>query len=262
MLPKVKHTITEAAWQAAFAGIEQTVSKAEIDNAIDRALVEIGQVCKGKRCAIAWSGGKDSIALEWITRQAGIEKGIMALSNLEFNAFLDWLVIHQPPYLDIMTSSFDATMFVSRPEYLFPDNSDVLGKWYGMHQHRIQKEYAHAHKLDLMIMGRRKADSNYTGRGSNLYTNKDGTIYNPLADWSHEYIFAVLHYYQLPLPPTYRFPRGFKQGTGPWAWRNRLQSLLHSWNEIYVIEPAIVHQYAEIIPSAREYLSVKDNMTF
>lgn len=61
--------------------------------------------------AVSFSGGKDSIALEWITRQCGIEQGILALSNLEFNAFMDWMVTNQPPYLDIVANTFPLSMF-------------------------------------------------------------------------------------------------------------------------------------------------------
>jgi 3'-phosphoadenosine 5'-phosphosulfate sulfotransferase (PAPS reductase)/FAD synthetase len=43
--------------------------------------------------------------------------------------------------------------------------------------------------------------------------------YSPMRAWSHELVFAFVHYYGLALPPIYEWEEGFKAGTHPWPAR-------------------------------------------
>ena len=77
-------------------------------------------------------------------------------------------------------------------------------------QHRGQAIYYKEHQLDMIMLGRRKADGNYVGKGSNIYTDSKGvTRYSPLSDWTHEEILAFIHYYKIPLPPFYEWSNGY-----------------------------------------------------
>lgn len=121
-------------------------------------------------------------------------------------------------------------------------------------QHRAQRIYSKTHGLDLIILGRR-ADGNYVGRGSNIYTDGKGvTRFSPLADWTHEQILAFIHYNQLPVPPIYSWPNGYLCGTHPWPARQWTGSVENGWREVYGIDPSIVIGAAEKIDSARAFL--------
>lgn len=71
-----KKKVTNEQWKALFRNIGNIVSKAEIDNAIDICVEELKAASKGKRVGFAWSGGKDSIALYFLCKEAGIINGV------------------------------------------------------------------------------------------------------------------------------------------------------------------------------------------
>lgn len=58
-----KQRIKNSEWIEALAGIEQKVSKKELDQLVSRTVKEIKKKTKGKKAAYAWSGGKDSLVL-------------------------------------------------------------------------------------------------------------------------------------------------------------------------------------------------------
>lgn len=102
------------------------------------------------------------------------------------------------------------------PRNAVPQDSKTAAQWFSIVQHRAQRLYFKAHKLDSIILGRRRADGNYVGRKSNIYTDVKGiTRFSPLSDWSHEHILAFIHYHQLPLPPIYGWANGYLCGTHP-----------------------------------------------
>ena len=108
-----------------------------------------------------------------------------------------------------------------------------------------------------MLLGRRKADGNYVGKGDNIYTNGQGiTRYSPLSDWSHEQILAFIHYYNVALPPFYEWKNGYYCGTHPWAARQRTCSIENGWKEVYQIDSSIVIEAAEYIQSAKDFLKI------
>lgn len=60
---KSKHHCTDADWRYAVSHIEELISKQEVDASIARTAREIREAVEGKRVAVAWSGGKDSIVV-------------------------------------------------------------------------------------------------------------------------------------------------------------------------------------------------------
>lgn len=135
------------------------------------------------------------------------------------------------------------------------DSVERLLKRLDIVQHRAQREYFKAHELDVIILGRRRADGNYVGRNSNIYTDGKGvTRFSPLAAWKHEHILAYIHYHQLPLPPIYGWKNGYLCGTHPWPARQWTGSIENGWREVYDIDPGIVLAAAEKIDSARAFL--------
>ena len=100
-------------------------------------------------------------------------------------------------------------------------------------QHRAQREYFKAHELDVIILGRRRADGNYVGRNSNIYTDGKGvTRFSPIYGWKNGYLC----------------------GTHPWPARQWTGSIENGWREVYDIDPGIVLAAAEKIDSARAFL--------
>lgn len=251
---KKKQSQRNEDWLETLQNIENIVSKQEIDYLIDKTIEEIKKKTKGKKVAFAWSGGKDSLVLQLVSENAGVNECVFVMNNLEYPAFLRWVTDHMPHQLEVINTGQDLKWLSQNLDMLFPQDANTAAKWFRIVQHRGQEIYYKRHGLDMILLGRRKADGNYTG-ADGVYTNRKGiTRYSPLKDWRHEDILAAIHYYHLPMPPIYGWPNGFKVGTGCWPARQYTGSIRNGWREVYTIDPTIVHEAAELILSAREFL--------
>ena len=250
-----KQRIKNSEWIEALADIEQKVSKKELDQLVSRTIKEIKKKAKGKKAAYAWSGGKDSLVLGEICRQAGIIPCVLVICNLEYKAFIEWVEAHKPPELSIINTGQDISWLAAHPQMLFPQDSKTAAQWFHIVQHRGQAKYYKAEQLDMLLLGRRRADGNYVGKGDNIYTNGQGvTRYSPLSDWTHEQILAYIHYYHLEMPPIYGWKNGYLCGTHPWPARQWTGDIENAWSEIYEIDSSIVAEAAGHIQSAKDYL--------
>lgn len=250
-----KQRIKNSDWMRTVEQIEQIISKSDIDDLVEKTADEIRRKTSGKKAAFAWSGGKDSIVLQKICYMAGIEECVLVICDLEYKAFLQWVTDHMPPFLTVIDTGQDMKWLAKHPNMLFPQDSKTAAQWFHIVQHRGQEKYYKENNLDIMLLGRRKADGNYVGKGDNIYTNGMGiTRYSPISDWSHEQILAFIHYYNEELPPFYGWKNGYYCGTHPWPARQWTGSVENGWKEIYEIDSSIVKEAADFIPSAREFL--------
>lgn len=245
-------------WIAAFENIEQSVSRKDLDHLVDKTVKEIKKKTKGKKAAYAWSGGKDSLVLGDICKRVGITSCVLVISNLEYETFIEWVKAHKPSGLAIINTGQDMKWLAAHPQMLFPQDSKIAAQWFHIVQHRGQAKYYKDNELDMMLLGRRRADGNYVGKGDNIYTNGQGiTRYSPLSEWTHEQVLAYIHYYNLDMPPIYKWKNGYLCGTHPWPARQWTGSIENAWAEIYEIEKPIVIEAADYFPSAKEFLKTR-----
>ena len=250
-----KQSIRNSDWLKALSSIETSVPRSRIEALTAQAVADIKHTCAGKRAAYAWSGGKDSIALGHICELAGIKDCVLVICELEYKAFTDWVKANAPERLEIVNTGQNLEWLSKNLQMLFPQDGATAAKWFHIVQHRGQAIYYKRHKLDVICLGRRKADGNYVGRGSNIYTNAEGvTRYSPIADWTHEEVLAYIHYNNLPIPPIYGWKNGYLCGTHEWAARQWTGSIENGWREVYEIDKSIVIDAARLIPSAAEFL--------
>ena len=140
------------------------------------------------------------------------------------------------------------------PDMLFPDKSNKAAQWFHIVQHRGQARYYKEHQLEILLLGRRKADGNYVGK-DNIYTNSAGiTRYSPLAEWRHEDILAYIHYYDVKLPPIYDWEKGYLCGTHPWPARQYMETEQQGWKEVYDFDKTIVENAAQHFDGAADFL--------
>lgn len=242
-------------WLKAVEEIENLISKEELDEMVSAAVDDIRQETAGKKAAYAWSGGKDSLVLAEICRMAGIMDCMLAVCDLEYPAFMDWIEANKPDGLKIINTGQNLEWLANHPEMLFPRDSQMAARWFSIVQHRAQAKYYKAHDLDMILLGRRRADGNFCGRGSNIYTDGKGvTRYSPLAAWKHEAVLGFIHYFQVPVPPIYSWPNGYLCGTHPWPARQWTGSESLGWAEVYRIAPDVVQEAAAYFPEADKYL--------
>ena len=250
-----KQRVKNSDWIDAAAKAKQAINKKDLDRLVDKTMREMKKKTKGMRAAYAWSGGKDSLVLGEICRMAGITHCVLVVCNLEYPAFMEWVEANEPPELSIINTGQDIEWLAAHPEMLFPQDSKTAAKWFQIVQHRGQAKYYKEKQLDIMLLGRRRADGNYVGRGDNIYTNRQGlTRYSPISDWTHEQVLAYIHYYNLEMPPFYGWENGYLCGTHPWPARQWTGSKENAWKEICEIDRSIVEAAAGHIQGAKDLL--------
>lgn len=250
-----KQSISNDAWLEAVATIESTVSRSELDDLTAATIADIQDTVSGKKAAYAWSAGKDSIVLGHICEAAGVKDGMIGVCDLEYPAFSAWIDANRPDGCEVINTHQDLDWLSKHQEMLFPKDSSAAGRWFSIVQHRAQRIYFKSHQLDIIILGRRRADGNFVGRGTNTYTDGKGvTRFSPLAAWSNEHVLAYIHYHKLPLPPIYGWKNGYLCGTHPWPARQWTGGIENGWREVYEIDPSIVIGAAEKLESARAFL--------
>ena len=249
-----KKSTTNEEWKKVFQNIENYISKEEVDEYVKIKVDEIKKAIKGKKCAIAWSGGKDSLAVERLANMAGITKGVFVHTDVEYPAFMQWVSENKSKDIQAVNSGHSIEWIKNNQQFLFPKTTALHSRWYGIVQQATVRKYYKQNNLDLILYGRRRADGNYVPKP--IYTNGKGiTIYNCIAEWPHELLFGFLHYYKIPLPPIYDWENGFVEGTHSWTARNPAdKSDMTAWAEIYRIDPNIVINAANHFDSAKQFL--------
>lgn len=232
------------------------VSKREVDLLVERTVEQIHRTYPSGNVAYCWSGGKDSIALEYICREAGIESCVLVLTNLEYPKFLSWVTDHMPPGLVIVNNGWDMDWLVKHQDWIFPQDSATASKWYAGVQWKGQDQFFFEHGVEALLMGRRLKDGNRCGDARGISKKKNGVVrYAPIREWTHEQIFALIRYYNLDLPPIYDWPRGFRVGSGPWPARRWCDGVEMGWQETWTINPDLVRQsYEAGIASAVQFM--------
>lgn len=252
-----KQSINNDEWLKAIQNIEKTVSKKDLDLLVNKTIKEIKAKTKGKKAAYAWSAGKDSIVLGDICKKAGITECFIGVCDLEYPAFMQWIKENKPQNCTMINTGQNLEWLSKHQDMLFPIDSSKAAQWFSIVQHRAQKKYFKDNELSIILLGRRKADGNFVGRGNNIYTDRNGvTRYSPLSEWKHEDILAYLHYYNMPLPPIYDWKNGYLCGTHPWPARQWTGTIENGWQEVYDIDKSIVINAADKIESAKRFLEV------
>lgn len=238
--------------------IETIISKWEVDNRIDKTLWKMQEVLGGQvRYGSAWSGGKDSVVVDFMLRRLGKEfpSCIGMTHDLEYPEFMQYVTNNMPHDLKVYNSGHTLKWLSENLHMLFPKDSNIAKQWFINIQHKAQNTFWKDKNLDVLITGRRNKDSNYCGKNG-IYKNKGTQVvrYSPIYDWSHEETLGVMHYYNLPVAPFYNWINGWVVGSGCWAARQWTGSIEKGWQEVYSIDPNVVKEAATLIPSAEEYV--------
>lgn len=235
---------------------KRTITYRQITDKANRTADQITRFCAGKTAAFAWSGGKDSVVLGHVAGLCGISDCVLGITDLEYPAFLAWVTANMPARLEVHNVGLDLDWLAANERMLFPQDSAIAAAWFAKVQHAAQAKYYKQHKLDVLLVGRRRSDGNFVGRaGQDWYECGGITRYSPIADWSHADVFALIDHYNLPLPPFYQWPRGYRCGTHAWAARQWCKGIQHGWHEVNAIDPSVVRFAATRLRSAADYLS-------
>ena len=221
----------------------------------EQARERIKRNMKGEKVAVSWSGGKDSIVLEHICRDLGIEKNVWVRCNLEYQQVAGWIKENAPKGLEIVNTGQDLQWLAENKHMLFPQHAEIASVWFKQVQNEGQRRYFKKSDIDMFLVGRRKIDGNDPGK-EGMDIDEHGVVrYAPIYDWRHEDLLAYMEYYEIDWPPFYFWANGFQVGTGPWAAREYTGSIQNGWQEVYEIEPEVVERAAYYLDSAADFLN-------
>lgn len=256
---KKKQSSNNDDWLWAMSHIEELISEKEVDAAVDEAVREIVDTCKYKNVAYGWSGGKDSIALQYICEKAGISKSFFGHSELDFPAFSEWCAHNMPDGCEVIETPRTYKFLQEHPSCLFPNHSDrdagqtmfIYGprfsfrKWFELHP-----------ETDFIMVGHRIKDGNFIGDSNGFMRNNHGVLrWSPIRHWPHEIILGIIHYKGMSLPPNYGYWNGFVNGTHCWNDTVGIDTIEQGWDYINEIDRSIIVKAAKYdIPKAKEYL--------
>lgn len=250
-IPK-KQRATHADFQRAHDEALVIADARAVEALAARTVADIREFCTGRRCAIAWSGGKDSIALAELCREAGVTDGVIVVCDLEYPAFTRWVADHRPVGVDVINTGLDLRWLGDHPDMLFPSSSKTSVKWFAKVQWAGQAQYQREKNLDVLCLGRRAQEGNMTGTDG-VYESSGVLRFSPLVHWRFEDVIAFLRLRGIALPPFYGWPRGWNVGTGPWAKR-KAPTHEQAWREIDAIDRTIVEAAAPYLESARKWI--------
>ena len=220
----------------------------------NKAQKEIKKEIAGKEVAVSYSGGKDSIVVNHMCQQIGIDRTFWVRTNLEYPKVVKWINRYGPDNLEVVNTGQDLKWLAKNQNMLFPQSKKIALIWYRIVQNTGQKLYFKENKIDMLIVGGRIKDGNEPGKDG-MKVNKHGVVYySPIYDRSHEDLLAYIEHFNIKLPPLYRWAKGFQVGTGPWAAREHTGSIQKGWEEVYNINPLIVKKAARHINSATKFL--------
>lgn len=243
---------TENLWWEVINNIEDYVSLAEVEKATEDARARILKMAEGKKAAYSWSGGKDSLVISELCKSVGIYKCQCFFTDLEFPAWKKFLFENAPAGCEMVYVDFDLDFLVEHPEMIFATgrNSQL---WNKEIQQKHFLKFLSESDVEVLILGHRTIDGNFCGKNGIREKQGGKILFSPIFDWSHEMIFAFLHYRNIEIPFMYKWVRGFRHGTHNWAERST-PTVEQGYREVYEIDPQVVIKAAEKIPSAKNFL--------
>ena len=165
---------------------------------------------------LAFSGGKDSVAVSQYMLEQGIKLPHVAVINYELDYWehIEYIKDYCKRYklelhLQVLQNrGYDYV--VANPKYIFPKDSKTKGDWFRKFQQYGIKKFAKDNNYSTIVYGRRLADGNNIKK--EYYKTADGlSHYFPLRIWSNE----QTNYYisSFKLSPVYATDLGKRRGT-------------------------------------------------
>lgn len=216
----------------------------------EQAIERICAYARPEDLCYAWSGGKDSLVIEWLCRAAGVSGGILYVPNLdvEWTFMQSWWEQELPIDCSIYRDAGLNLGFYQRHPHLLTAYNAGANQHYNMPKWTAQFAYAEGRKAQAIIMGRRTIDGNPCGPHGVSGGRNGVQVLNPIYDWSHEDVLAFIRYKKLVLPPTYFMPNGFHLNNQRWIASKPTQRGL--WELLREYDMDSLQEAARYFPNA------------
>lgn len=233
---KAKHYNTQDEWMHVWDHYDEIKSREATERQIADTVAEIKEVCKGRNAAYAWSGGKDSVALQIVCEDAGIKQGFCCYNDLYFSESIQFFRENLPEGVELYNSGEDISWLAKHPKFLFPKTPHM---WNIQTHLKYQSVYCKKNGVDILMMGKRTQDGNFVSKDLIMSNRKGVNIYCPIRNWTHEDVICAIRYRGKSLSPVYFTENGFHYGDTKFAVMNPLKGerIEDAWKRIYAIEP-------------------------
>ena len=222
--------------------------RALIDSA-EQILAELQNVAV--RPMLAWSGGKDSLVVAHIIKEAGLMPYISdtvcetsfyfekQLEDIKKTAdSLGWNVTYK--------DSLGWDWIRKHPEVIFSNDSRIRGWSFAQRQQKTVADYARQHGNDAIIFGRRTQENTVP---SSLYYKKQLKHWSchPIKDWSTLDVWNYLELFNIPIPWIYTNNFGKYSGnSGFFSLRAKyVGGVDKAWELVTSLDPNINKQKVE-----------------
>lgn len=169
-----------------------------------------------KNSIIAFSGGKDSVAVSKFMLEQGYNIPHVCVINkeLDYPSHLkyieDYCKSKNVDLIFVEQNHLGIEFLKKNPKYIFPSNSKVKGNWFYKFQQSGIRKYSEKNKCSTVIYGRRIADGNSIKK--KMYVTKNGiSQYFPLRDWSN--VKTMKYIEDQDISPIYKYVWGVIRGT-------------------------------------------------
>lgn len=217
-----------------------------------RAVIARGLAVANKPL-IAFSGGKDAIAVALLAREFGVVDAVCEESFYFTMQREDTrALVRQLGLRCTFKDSMDASLFVKHPEFLFSRDNAVRSRYFSRRQQGAVAAFARQGGYDAVLFGRRN-DTNSVR--ADVYL-KDGRYQvMPIRRWREPDVWKYLRARDVTPPRVYATPYGRNQHNGPWNIYNAHASIRECWRDIYAIEARVVEDAARAgVTSAIDFL--------
>ena len=237
---KRAYSKNDAPLRRAWQRIRWTHPRAQTNALVARAASHVRKVAStyANPC-FAWSGGKDSLALQAVCQKAGLERCVMFQTRCEFPSFIRWVNQNAPPGLEIVyVEELSEQLILDEPHWLF-HGSEYWSRWaYRRFRGPFRTWRAENSDVDIVFVGHRALDHNFLMKPDRSESTAMGRMASPVWDWTHEEVMASIYWSNLSLPPNYDHPNGWYDGPCSWPQVNA-GSLSESWNRLWHLDPEL-----------------------
>lgn len=221
------------------------ISWQERSAATDMRLIRL--LKKSRKPLLAFSGGKDSLALLHSIQRLGFDVPwvVVRTAELDWPQHLAYLEKHRGMSSGsrIVIKPYTIAWLAEHRRYLFPTNSRIRNAWFGMVQRSGCKDESQRYGADLLIWGRRDQENTVK---ADVYESAGILQAAPLRDWDTLDVWAYIFEHRLDVSPLYGLPNAKERGVHRWNTRRACKSEPNPWRTIVehapeVAQKAVVH---------------------